>query len=85
YDVSILDHDHDTRDRNVKPTAGKLTPPQEVHIGDECLIGAKSTILKGVTLGTHCVVGANSVVTKSFPAYSVVAGNPAKLIRTIHI
>lgn len=83
YDVSILDHDHHTQSKKIKPTDNLLTKGQEIVIEDECFIGAKSTILKGVHLGKHCVVGANSVVTKSFPAFSVLAGNPAQLIRTI--
>jgi len=83
YDVSILDHDHLTQDKSIKPTDGKITQAQYISLGDECFIGAKSTILKGVTLGKHCVVGANSVVTKSFPAYSVIAGVPARLIRIL--
>ncbi|MBP9691203.1 acyltransferase [Candidatus Woesebacteria bacterium] len=83
YNVSVLDHDHLVQDRNIKPSEGKLTKPQNITIGDECFVGANVCILKGVTLGKHCVVGANSVVTKSFPAYSVIAGSPAKLIRKI--
>lgn len=83
FNVSILDHDHEVQDPNVKPSEGKLTLGSPVHIGDECFIGANACILKGVVLGKHCVVGANSVVTKSFPKYSVIAGNPAKLIKKI--
>jgi acetyltransferase-like isoleucine patch superfamily enzyme len=55
----------------------------KVIIGNYCWIGAKAIILKDVVLGDHCVVAAGSVVTKSFPAGSVIAGVPAKLIRTL--
>ena len=53
-----------------------------VVIGDGCWIGAGATILKDVRLGERCIVAAGAVVTKSFPAGSVIAGIPAKLIRT---
>ena len=51
-----------------------------VRIGDGCWLGARVVILKDVTLGDRCVVGAGAVVTKSYPAGSVIAGVPAKLI-----
>lgn len=58
--------------------------PQEVIIGRYCWLGAGSTVLPGVTLGDFTIVGAGSVVTRSFPdGYAVIAGNPAKQIRTL--
>ena len=44
-------------------------------------IGAASIILTGVTIGTGSIIGAGSIVTKSIPKYSIVAGNPARVIK----
>jgi len=46
-------------------------------------IGSSSTLLCGVTIGKNSIVGAGSVVTKDVPAYCVVAGNPARVLRSI--
>ena len=83
YGVSFLDHEHNLFDVSASPVDGGIAKGKEIIIEDDCFIGAHSFILKGVHLGKHCVVGANSVVTKSFPGYSVIAGNPAKLIRNL--
>ena len=47
-------------------------------------IGDKATILPGVTIGDGVVVAANAVVTKDVPAYSVVGGNPARILKAFH-
>ncbi len=52
-----------------------------IVIEDECWIGANVVITAGVRVGKHAVVGGGSVVTKDVPPYSVVVGNPARLIR----
>jgi acetyltransferase-like isoleucine patch superfamily enzyme len=54
---------------------------QEVRIGRGCWIGARVTILGGVSLGQGCVVAAGAVVKDSFPEFSVIGGVPAKVIR----
>ena len=53
-----------------------------IRIGKNCWIGAKVTILDGVTIGDNCVIAAGAVVTKNMPSNSVVGGVPAKIIKT---
>jgi len=55
---------------------------KKVIIGDDCWLGINSVIMSGVSIGRGCVIGANSVVTKNLDPFSVVAGAPAKLIKT---
>ena len=53
----------------------------KIILEDDVWIGVGATLLSGVHLGRGCVVGAGSVVTKSFPPYSIIGGNPAKIIK----
>lgn len=52
------------------------------YIGSNCFVGGRSLILPGVRIGDNCIVAAGSVVTRSVSPFSMVAGNPAKVIRT---
>lgn len=54
-----------------------------IKICDDAWIGMNCIILKGVTIGEGAIVGAGSVVTKDVPAWTVVGGNPAKVIKTL--
>lgn len=71
---------------NFSPTSHAVTPrDNHITIEDDAWIGAASVILNGVTIGEGSVVGAGSIVTHDVPPHTVVAGNPAKTIRTIEI
>ncbi len=56
---------------------------EKVKIGRGAFIGASAIILPGVTIGEGCLVGPGSVVTHDAPAYTMVAGNPARQIRSL--
>lgn len=55
--------------------------PKPVYIHDDVWIGGRVTILPGVSVGKGAIIGAGAVVTKDVPPYSIVGGNPAKVIR----
>jgi acetyltransferase-like isoleucine patch superfamily enzyme len=53
------------------------------RIGDNVWCGANVVVTSGVTIGERCVIGANSVVTTDIPPFSIAAGAPARVLRTI--
>lgn len=66
----------------VHPQAVELAP-RPVEIEDDAWIGAGALILRGVRIGRGAVVGARSVVTSSVSDFTIVGGNPARMIRTL--
>jgi acetyltransferase-like isoleucine patch superfamily enzyme len=52
-----------------------------IRVGDDVWIGSHVIVVDGVTIGDHCVIGAGAVVTRDLPAWSVAAGNPARVLR----
>lgn len=82
--VKILDNDfHPIEvEARIKDEKNKIgTAP--IKIGKNCFIGCNALILKGTELGDNCVVGAGAVVCGKFKENSVIAGNPAKVIRIL--
>jgi len=80
HGVTIMSESHNTKERDIPfKCQGMLYKP--VVIGEDTWIGAKATIMPGVTIGNKVVVGANSVVTKDVPDYAVVVGSPARIIK----
>lgn len=86
--VTITDNSHgDTSidTRSYPPISRLLVSKGKVVIGENVWIGDKATILPGVSIGDGSVIGANAVVTKDVPPYSVVVGNPARIINKVKI
>ncbi|MDQ0903913.1 DapH/DapD/GlmU-related protein [Paenibacillus sp. V4I7] len=78
--VTITDIIHPYEDTNM-PINFQEIKVGEVNIGDQTYIYNNAVILPNVKIGKHCVIGANSLVNKNIPDYSVVVGNPARIIR----
>lgn len=64
-----------------KPIHKQPVTKKRITLEDEAWIGANVVIVAGVTIGRHAVVAAGSVVTKDVPPFTVVAGNPAKILK----
>jgi len=75
---NLITINHDVNPDNRSATYGK-----PIKIEDKVWLGINATVLPGVTLGYGCIVGANSVVTKDVPPMTIVAGNPARIIKKI--
>ena len=83
--IFITDHFHggtSLEDMKISPSKRLLHSKGPVKIGKNVWIGENVAIMPNVSIGEGAIVGANSVVTKNVPSYSVVAGNPAEVIKS---
>lgn len=76
--LSGLNHGYE--DINTPPRLQKVTV-NPIIVEDDVWVGANAMVAAGVTIGKHSVIAGGSVVTKNVPPFSVVAGNPAKLLK----
>lgn len=95
WGVTIVDHNshaiewdqraNDVLDwsKGAKDWSHVTIAPVQIH--DKAWIGFNASILKGVTIGVGAIVAAGAVVTKNVPPYSIVAGNPARFVRSVSV
>jgi acetyltransferase-like isoleucine patch superfamily enzyme len=80
YGTAIISEDHQI-DNPTVPIREQPKIPGKITIKNNVWIASNVTILKGVTIGEGSVIAAGSVVTRSVPPFSIVGGNPARVIR----
>ena len=93
WNVTIVDHDSHTLDWDGRSSDvanwmrgqkdWSRIPVKPVFIQDKVWIGFGASVLKGVTIGEGSVIAAHSVVTRDVPPYTLAAGNPARVVRSI--
>ena len=79
----VTDANHRFDDPAKPITWQGFTSKGPTRIGDNVWCGAHVVVTSGVTIGERCVIGANSVVTTDIPPFSIAAGTPARVLRTI--
>ena len=60
----------------------RINPAKDVYIGNHVWLGKEAIVMKGVSIGSGAIVGMDSMVTKNVPERCIVAGKPAKVIKT---
>lgn len=81
FDTNFHNTDWKVRRNPVEDNQTAKTAP--VFIGDDCFIGTRSIICKGVTIGPRSIIAAGSVVVKDIPSDCIAGGNPCNVIKTI--
>ena len=87
--VSVITHSSHISIRLLNKNYQKFSDPPgyikgEVTIGDYCFVGPHSVIMPGTIIGRGCIVSAYSYVQGEFPAFSIIGGQPAKVIGSIN-
>ena len=77
--IPTSEHNHTRTDITIR-SQGSL-PTKGVEIGNDVWIGTRVIILPGVKIGDSSIIGAGAVVTKDVPSYTIVGGNPAKILK----
>jgi acetyltransferase-like isoleucine patch superfamily enzyme len=77
--VVIRDQDHSLDSRPIQSGSFLATP---IFIGEDCWLGAKSTVLRGSTIGNGAVIGAHSLVRGAIPAFTLAVGCPAIVVKS---
>jgi acetyltransferase-like isoleucine patch superfamily enzyme len=76
--VSLIDNDHArAADATIASQPLEAAP---IRIGDDCWLGEKSIVLRGVTIGSHAIVAAGALVREDVAPYDIVAGVPARVV-----
>lgn len=76
--VSGLNHNYSDPNKTI---ISQGVNTSEIIIEDDVWIGANSVILAGTTIGRHSIIGAGSVIIRDVPPYSIVVGNPGKIVK----
>ena len=79
----VSDASHRYDDPNKPITWQGFESKGPTRIGDNCWLGANVVVTSGVSIGERCVIGANSVVTRDIEPFSIAAGAPAKVLRSV--
>lgn len=83
--VYISDRSHSYKDVTIPVMEQGYFSRGKVNIGSGTWLGIHAAVIGNVHIGENCVIGANCVVTKDIPSYSVVVGNPGKIIKRYNI
>lgn len=79
-EVQIIGSDHNFKNPYLPSYFSGRLEAHETIIGDDCWLGARCTIMRGVKIGNGAIVAAGAIVTKDVPPYTIVGGVPAKKI-----